>query len=98
MQEALLDILVCPDCRVALNLAFATERDGAGRIVTGVLECSACSISYPITRGIPRLLPKSLRDITHSHTDEQQTSTHFTQEFTALAHADKDLSPAEVLE
>src|SRR5688572_20329564 len=92
MQEALLNILACPRCRVRLELAAGAETDGPGRIRSGVLHCTACGAAYPVMRGVPRLLPQPDNDTTGPPTDEQRTSAHFTNEFTALAQADKDLT------
>jgi SAM-dependent methyltransferase len=57
MKRALLQWLVCPVCRSALALnPGAVEGD---ELVTGELACS-CGQRYPITGGIPRLLPATV--------------------------------------
>jgi SAM-dependent methyltransferase/uncharacterized protein YbaR (Trm112 family) len=43
--------LCCPECRGELALAA-----GTGWVEDGELRCAACATSYPVTRGIPRLL------------------------------------------
>jgi SAM-dependent methyltransferase len=58
LKRRLLDLLACPACHGALALTRA--RPEAGDIVEGELACSRCSARYPITRGIPRLLPEGL--------------------------------------
>jgi uncharacterized protein YbaR (Trm112 family) len=55
MKRELMDILACPVCKGALELKV--EAEGGGEITTGSLYCPKCSIKYPITDGIPHLLP-----------------------------------------
>jgi uncharacterized protein len=55
MQHSLLEILVCPVCKGNLELKVEAEKDG--EIVTGSLRCAKCGVIYPITDGIPDLLP-----------------------------------------
>ena len=53
MNEKLLDALACPRCYGELSC----RRDALGAdgdIVSGTLDCSGCTGSYPITAGIPR--------------------------------------------
>lgn len=57
MKPRVLDYLVCPQCKAALCLA--TNEVGP-EIETGELRCQGCDQSYPITHGIPRLLPEAL--------------------------------------
>ena len=55
MRERLLAWLACPTCRVALAL---TATACAGNDVReGVLSCTRCRAAYPITKGIPRMIP-----------------------------------------
>jgi uncharacterized protein YbaR (Trm112 family) len=61
MRRDLLDILACPDCRGAVVMASVEVEDDAG-IVEGVLRCDGCSREFPITEGIPRMLPKGADD------------------------------------
>jgi SAM-dependent methyltransferase len=58
VKRRLLDWLACPTCRGALGLTHATP--DAGDIREGELQCGACGTRYPITNGIPRLLPPTL--------------------------------------
>ena len=60
MKPDLLEILRCPLCRGELTLA-SRKTDGS-EIVEGVLTCPACKVDYPITDGIPDLLPPDERD------------------------------------
>jgi SAM-dependent methyltransferase/uncharacterized protein YbaR (Trm112 family) len=54
MKETLLKYLVCPACQGSLSLTV-TARD-AQEIAAGVLACRACSLDYPIVRGVPRFV------------------------------------------
>ncbi|MCC7383955.1 MAG: methyltransferase domain-containing protein [Deltaproteobacteria bacterium] len=54
MRGRALDFLVCPRCRGSLALEV-TEREG-DEITEGALRCG-CGATYPVTRGVPRLLP-----------------------------------------
>lgn len=60
MRRDLMDILACPLCKAPLTLA-ATREDG-DEVIDGALTCSQCSEVYPITEGIPNLLPPDLRE------------------------------------
>ena len=66
MKTDLLDILACPVCKGSLDLqADEIAPEGAadaGEVLTGTLTCVPCGERYPITGGIPNLLPPDLRD------------------------------------
>ena len=66
MRTDLLDILACPVCKGELTLQAETiapdHAPDAGEVLTGSLTCSPCDERYPITDGIPNLLPPDLRD------------------------------------
>lgn len=57
MKRSLLDILCCPVCKGDLALEVMKE-DEAG-IIEGTLTCASCSVVYPISDGIPDLLPRT---------------------------------------
>lgn len=58
MKEGLLEWLACPECGATLALdVMQRDRD---EIVEGRLGCAHCGASYPVTLGIPRLLPRTL--------------------------------------
>jgi len=59
MQRELMDILACPLCKQPLRLE--ATREDAGEVLDGTLTCTACGEGYPITEGIPNLLPPDLR-------------------------------------
>jgi uncharacterized protein YbaR (Trm112 family)/SAM-dependent methyltransferase len=64
MYLRLLDFLRCPSCQARLK-SFALEPEpGANgdEITTGFLNCGDCGDWFPIVRGIPRMLPDSLRE------------------------------------
>jgi uncharacterized protein YbaR (Trm112 family)/SAM-dependent methyltransferase len=87
MHPRLLEILACPVCGGAFELSV-TEQTGE-TIDEGTLRCSGCARSYPITAGIPRLLPEDPR---------AGSQEHFVSEFTQLAEGDRDIDPPELLE
>ena len=66
LRTDLLDILACPVCRGTLTLASQTiapdDAPDAGEVLTGTLTCAACDEVYPISDGIPNLLPPDLRE------------------------------------
>ena len=66
MKTDLLDIIACPVCKGELTLEAdeiaPEDAVDAGEVLTGMLTCSACDERYPITGGIPNLLPPELRD------------------------------------
>ncbi len=53
--------LRCPDCAGPLISSAASREDGAES-----LRCGACSRSFPVHDGIPRLLPAELQDALRS--------------------------------
>ena len=56
MRAVLQDLLVCPCCHGRLRCRVSnTTADG--EVVTGYLDCTQCSQSYPVDRGIPRFVP-----------------------------------------
>jgi len=55
MNDALLEMLLCPRCRQ--GSLQAARRDGD----EGELRCAACDAVYPVVRGIPRLLKQPLQ-------------------------------------
>ena len=57
MRRKLLDILCCPVCKGDLVLTVLEENET--EIITGTLRCGACRVDYPITEGIPNLLPQN---------------------------------------
>jgi uncharacterized protein YbaR (Trm112 family) len=74
MRRDLMDILACPLCKGELALTVSsTERepDGSEEIVKGSLHCAACDETYPISDGIPNLLPPDLRREMETETAQQ---------------------------
>jgi uncharacterized protein YbaR (Trm112 family) len=59
MLRDLVEILACTVCREPLTLNVEAE-EGI-EVLTGTLDCSGCGEVYPITDGIPNLLPPELR-------------------------------------
>ena len=67
MKKNLTDLLVCPVCKGDLELFVESEVDGD--VVTGTLRCITSGVDYPVTDGIPDLLPRD-----HPPTSPQQTA------------------------
>lgn len=83
MKRRLLDYLVDPLCQGPLTLHVAEERPD-GEIITGTLTCAQNGQSYPITRGVPRMIPGQMPE------DKRETAAAFGwqwQEFTEM-HAE----------
>ena len=55
MKESIMEIIVCPVCKEALDLTV-TEKTGE-EIIEGSLFCKKCNYSYSIKDSIPNLLP-----------------------------------------
>jgi len=56
MKEAALDVIVCPSCKNELALSVGASE--SAEIVEGSLTCIECDAGYPITKGVPRFVPK----------------------------------------
>jgi len=59
MKKELMDILVCPMCKVDLELIV--EEEDEKEVVSGSLYCKKCEENYPIVDTIPNLLPPDQR-------------------------------------
>ncbi len=55
-------ILCCPQCHGDFELTVL--REAQGDIDEGILRCGPCQRLYPITNGIPRILPNALSSAT----------------------------------
>lgn len=55
-----MEILCCPVCKGDLTL-ISEKTDGA-EVLEGKLTCATCRVDYPISDGIPDLLPPDQRD------------------------------------
>ncbi|HJQ38108.1 MAG TPA: methyltransferase domain-containing protein [Thermoanaerobaculia bacterium] len=82
MQQRLLNLLACPDCRARV------ERD-RDRLI-----CTTCKREFEIRNGIPRLLPREMQD----RAREERSAEHFTAEFTVGAKGDADIDRPELLD
>jgi SAM-dependent methyltransferase len=56
----LLELLACPACTGELELSGGPEAEGAEEVEEGRLRCAGCQATYPISNGIPRLLPPAI--------------------------------------
>ena len=75
MHTWLLDLLVCPECRGALELT-ATERNGDD-VLSGSLACASKHV-FPIANGVPRFVQHEL------NADQARTRDSFGDEWTRL--------------
>lgn len=55
-----MDILACPVCKGSLKLTV--DEESGGEIQSGKLHCEACAVDYPVSDGIPNLLPPEDRN------------------------------------
>lgn len=53
LDPALLDILVCPQCRAALFVDSDAEE----------LVCNSCQLAYPVRGNVPVMLVDQARDL-----------------------------------
>ena len=53
MKEKLLPLLACPKCGGDIGLSTGETREGQ-EVMSGILACTNCAATFPITRGIPR--------------------------------------------
>lgn len=56
MKTKLLEVLGCPECWGELTLADTSESAAENEILTGMLRCHHCQLSFRIERGIPRFV------------------------------------------
>jgi uncharacterized protein YbaR (Trm112 family) len=60
MKRRLMEFIVCPICAGALDLRPRRMEDE--EIMEGELGCGKCGRTYPVVRGVPRLLPERFSD------------------------------------
>ncbi len=56
MKRQLLDILACPVCKHH-PLELRVDKEDAKGIEEGNLHCPQCNTDYPISEGIPNMIP-----------------------------------------
>ena len=62
MRQEFVELLVCPQCQASLVLKpFRVVSQSDDEIQEGLLVCSECSRAYPVSKGIPRMLPNAFR-------------------------------------
>lgn len=59
MRPELVDLLVCPSCRAHVELHPFREAS-TNDIESALLVCSNCAYGYPVSQGIPRMLPNAI--------------------------------------
>jgi SAM-dependent methyltransferase len=61
MKPRLMELLACPLCGVAFELSdIETDPANPQEIISGQLKCRGCDATFPIVRGVPRLVPPDL--------------------------------------
>ena len=81
MKRRLMDFLACPACRGELGLSVTKEE--TGEILEGTIVCRNCAKSFPVTRGIPRMLSGNLSK------EKQATAEAFGYEWTHFTALDE---------
>lgn len=71
MKLSLLPLLQCPDC--GSDFTVQTTQEDRGEVMEGALSCSCAT--FPIVRGVPRMLPKEL------HPQNWETARRFGEEW-----------------
>jgi uncharacterized protein YbaR (Trm112 family) len=56
MKKEIIKILCCPTCKG--DLVLSVEKEEKEDIISGSFTCAHCQATYPITDGIPDLLPR----------------------------------------
>ena len=56
MKKEIIRLLCCPTCKGELSLSV--EKEENGEILSGSFNCARCHVTYPISDGIPDLLPR----------------------------------------
>lgn len=74
MHKQLLKILRCPIELSQLRLGVV-EQDSDKHVMTGHLQCEVCGRTYPISRGIPDLVPSDKIEIENQRLDSLQAAT-----------------------
>jgi|Deesub1362A_J573_1020465.scaffolds.fasta_scaffold02337_4 SAM-dependent methyltransferase/uncharacterized protein YbaR (Trm112 family) len=73
MRRSLLGILRCP---IDLSLLkINSKKEVGGHVITGQLQCTVCQQVYPITQGVPDLLPSGSVSVGGNDLTELQTAT-----------------------
>ncbi|HLR05042.1 MAG TPA: methyltransferase domain-containing protein, partial [Pyrinomonadaceae bacterium] len=83
MKKRLLDYLACPSCGAAIRLGLVQEENGI-EVMSGELECTACSLSFAIRRGVPRFAELALIG-----EGKQATAENFGWSWQAFSHEDE---------
>ena len=72
MKPELMEILACPVCKGGITLTVHSENED--EITEGSLRCDACEESYPISEGIPNLLPPEMRRAMEAETADAEAT------------------------
>jgi uncharacterized protein YbaR (Trm112 family) len=64
MKREFLDLLACPACR-GERLTLTERRADGPEVDDGAITCDGCRATYPVVRGIPRMLTGADRGVGH---------------------------------
>jgi uncharacterized protein YbaR (Trm112 family)/SAM-dependent methyltransferase len=60
MRTEILEFLICPECQEPVELhPFRASSSAGQEVEEGLLVCRSCGLPFPVTEGIPRLLPNA---------------------------------------
>src|SRR5689334_20254365 len=76
MRKEVVPYLACPNCGSDVALAPEGVTESEGHVMTGELRCTKNACRFPITGGVPRLLPKSVAEV------KTETASRFADEWT----------------
>ncbi len=61
MLRSLLTLLACPDCGANIVAKSELKTDDSS-LTEATLACESCSATFPVERGIPRMMPRAILD------------------------------------
>lgn len=83
MKRRLLDYLACPSCAASVQLSSIDDEDGI-EIMSGLLKCTACMLTFAIRRGVPRFA-----DLALVGEGKQATAESFGWSWQEFSHEDE---------
>lgn len=79
MRDSAVHLLACPECGDGLYLGV-DERAPDGHVMVGALRCGGCDGVFPITGGVPRLLPAGVEPAA------ERTAARFGEQWKTFDH------------
>src|SRR5438046_7531229 len=92
MRERLLTWLRCPVCGSSLDVVEAVRE--AGHVMEGTLACKGCELTYPVVRGVPRMLPPTTESSNPNHSftrSQRRTQRSFGYQWTRFGELRPEL-------